>query len=162
MWHFFDDLYMFLCFFMYVHDMMILMICMYILYLFYMFWQNLTKLTVFGQVPSDDSRFGTGSIFHPFLIYIYIYYISLSFVRNVYGILGFGELFVPNIPTFHHIPDVFCAFLSVYIVYNKALHWWYCLPSFHILATKMDGMMGREEQKWKVFIFFLRGIVRSP
>ena len=34
---FFDDLYMFLCFFMYVHDVMILMIYMYILYLFYMF-----------------------------------------------------------------------------------------------------------------------------
>ena len=40
-------------------------------------------------------------------------------------ILGFGELSVPDIPTFHHISDipvVFCAFLSVYIVYIIKLY----------------------------------------
>ena len=130
----------------------------------------LQKIDYFWQVPLWISSFWDRSYISS-IHYIYISYIYilsfLSFVRDVCGILGFGAIcarYLYTPPYLRHSCCVLCISACIYCIYlkNISLHWWYSLTSFQILATRIDGMTEREEKKWKVFIFFLRRIVRSP
>ena len=144
---------MFLCFFMYVHDVMIFD-DLYVYFLFYIYIFLYKILTVFDRCAYRGLSFWV-RFYNIIIHYIISCYLSLAFVGDVCGIfVGCAISLATDIPfctIYLHISAVFacfwhfdgeyiCIYPCVSISYEDSS------TSFHILATKMVGMTREEEE----------------